>query len=667
MRVSRQILATALAVVCADANAQWERLGAPGTIAFSSLVVHKDKAHAIIDRSLFAADREAADRTVFYNIDQNSSGLTTALSWGELFVTGSTAGRVVVYSDVSTAQRLIDGSPTIQSIRSLAALGNVLLVGSYEGVHRSEDTLQSAILSSAEAGFLGVNRLEVLGSLVHAATDSGLFASSDTGSSWDRIATPRRKILDVARFRDTLFIGTEAGLYRSADNGAHWTDPLWPSERFPRLVVSGGRLFAATQTDLWRLGSDASGWTKLQFGLAGQFLDVVTIGRTEMVASYWGVAVAENGGPWSLGKSGSPPSTSTIQTLTTDGDLLLAGTDGRGTFVSADRGHTWTMRSHPFHYGGVYGVLSNAMHDGIWYSTTSNRIHRSADSGISWDISSAGIPADTRAYYFLAQGSRLWVGTAKGPYYTDNHGDSWTATPGRPAGAVFELAATSDGTLWAATDSGVQKSSSPYQTWSFADSLPRGTTVRLSQRGDTLFATASTAGPWRSLDGGKTWKHLRTGLPGAFLRPAHIGTRHSVAANGVGQIFTIGHSDTSWQSFQENLPDIDIKVTMLLDDTVYAWSGGFYRRALTPGNTSIGKRTRASATSFTHDFGERSLRFHDPRSLVRATVRDISGHVVLDAPAGTSWLSLKRLPAGLYALSLDHSDRRPEASKFLHR
>lgn len=668
MTISRFHIALALAGAFAQANAQWEPLGAPGVYSVVFLVAHKDKAYAGIERSLFVGEREGVGRTVFHPVDPLSNSLTTGLSWGEQFVTGNNVGRVVVYADVATAQRRIEGHPTIQRITSLAAVGHVLLMGSYEGVHRSTDTLQSAVLSSAAAGFVGVNQIEVFDSLVYAASDSGLFVSRDSGASWSKVATPRRKVNDAALFRDTLFAATEAGLYRSADNGASWLDPLWPTERFPRLLVRGERLFATTQTDLWRLGPDAAPWTRIHLGMAGQYLDFATLGRTEIIGSNAGVALSEEGGPWEVAKTSFTPTSPNLQALTHDGNLILAGSDGRGAFVSSDRGRTWTMRSHPYQYGGVYGILANAMHDGIWYSTTLKGIHRSADSGTTWDLANTGLPTDFSSYGFLENGTRLWLATSKGMFFTENHGDTWSAPPGRPAGkSVYDLAITRDGTLWAATDTGLQKSSPPFQTWTLSTDLPRGTTVRLAARGDTLYASSSAEGPWRSVDGGATWNVVRNGLPNAYLQRILPGTHHAFAANGLGDVFVIGHADTSWQSFQGNLPDSDVGAPMLLDDTVYLWSKfrSLYRRALPSPTSGVSSGRDRSVAPFVHDAG--SLRFREPSSLVGATVRDLAGRAILRAGAQAERLSLAGLPAGVYTVSVEVRDRPGVVGVFLQR
>jgi len=654
-----------------DVSAQWEPLGAPGTFSVSFLVEHKDKAYGGVERSLFSGEREGADLVVFRPADPAASGLTTGLSWGDDFVTGSNQGRVVVYSDVSLAQRRVEARPTIQAITALAALGNVLLVGSWEGVHRSDDTLASAVLASATAGFKGVNRLEVFDAKVYAATDSGLFVSRDTGLSWSKVPTPRRKIDDVALFHDTLYLGTEAGLYRSADSGSTWLAPLWTADRFPRLAVRDDRLFAMTQTDLRRKDPDAP-WSQVRLGLAGQYLDVLSLGRTEWIASYWGVAVSESGTPWTLARTSFTPASPNVQALAQDGDVLLAGSDIRGTFVSTDRGRTWTMRSHPFHYGGVYGVLANAMHDGIWYSATRQGIHRSADSGLSWDLSNGGLPdAEFSAYGFHPQGTRLWLCTDKGLYFTDDGGLTWAQPPGRPAGAsVYDLVASRDSTLFAATDTGLQKARPPYDTWTPAG-LAMGGYARVAGRGDTLYAWGSTPSPVRSRDGGLSWQPLASGLAGSSVQRILPGTHHAMATNGVGQVFVIGHADTAWQSFQGNLPETGVGAQVLVDDTVYLWSSfnRFVRRALPASPTSIGDAARRipSPAGFSWDARDAALRLDHPASVEAVLVRDLAGRTRLEAPARTGWLSLARLPAGLYTVVVRFRDRAPATGTVLRR
>ena len=652
-------------------SAQWEPLGAPRTFSVQFAEVHKGKAYAGIGRQLFAGDDEGFGRTVFYPIDALSSGLTTATSWGEEFVTGSQRGRVVVYSDVSSAQRRIEGHPTTQAITSLAGIGSVLLVGSFEGVHRSTDTLQSAILTSAALGFRGVNQLVPVAGSVFAATDSGLFASDDTGSTWRKIATPRRRINDVALQGDTLLVATETGLHVSSDRGATWLPPLWPTERVSRVLVRQDGLYATTQTDLLHKPTGGA-WRPVSIGLAGQFLNVLDLGETSMVASFWGIAVSQEKGPWIPAQSASGAMLANIQALSSQGDLLLAGTDNRGAFASWDGGRTWSMRSHAFHHGAVYGILANAIHDGVWFSSTSLGTYRSADSGISWTKSDSGLPSDAGLRSFRSEGGRSWAGTDSGLFHTDDLGTTWNALSVQPAGrGVNDLAILPGGRLLAATDSGLEEALPPYASWTRVD-LPKRAMRRLVRKGDTLYVSGTSGGPWRSRDGAATWTEVGAGLESSFLLSLASGSRQAVAADGMGRLYTIGHTDASWTSFQGDLPQSDVGALVVVDDTVIAWSKffGMYRRALPAPTVSVQDHSRQnpSVGAFVHDPRERSLRILDPASVAGVVVRDAGGRTVLQATAHTGWLSLARLPIGIYGVTVVHRDRRvPTTAMLLHR
>jgi photosystem II stability/assembly factor-like uncharacterized protein len=639
-------------------HAQWERMGAPGTFSVSLLVAHKDKAYAIIERGLYEGLREGTGRMVFNTVDTVSSGMTAAASWGEDFLTGTGNGRVVVYSDVSIAQRRTQAAVSNQGVNTVAAIGTVLLAGTSQGVHRSADTLKTVVLASTAAGFKGVNELKVALATVYASTDSGLFVSTDSGSTWSRIATPRRKINSIELFDDTLFLATEAGLFRSADAGATWLEPLWPEERFPKLVAQGDRLYAATQTGLW---SRAQGepWSQVQTGLAGQYTGVLELGRSRLLSSYWGIVSSESGDPWIPARPSFTPAAANVQALSNDGANLLAGTENRGTFASTDHGRTWTMKSHPFHYGGVYGVLSNAMLEGSWYSTTQKGIHRSDDSGTSWTLLSSGLPIDFSTYGFHPQGARLWVGTDKGLFFTDDKGDSWNVPPAKPAGqAVYGLVSNRDGTLFAGTDTGLQESSAPFDSWG-SNGLLQGT-VRPVQRGDTIYASSSEGGPWRSLDGGRSWARVRSGLPGSYLGGIQVGSRHAAAYDGLGGLYVIAHSDTVWQPYNGNLPEAGILAATLLDDTLYVALSfqGVYRRPLPTTTTSTGApAARHRFAAFWLAPGSRLLRFDQPASITAVSVRDLSGREILQSPSQTGQLSVARLPPGVYTVAVQYRDR----------
>lgn len=70
---------------------------------------------------------------------------------------------------------------------------------------------------------------------------------------------------------------------------------------------------------------------------------------------------------------------------------------------------------------------------------------------------------------------------------------------------------------------------------------------------------------------------------------------------------------------------------------------------------------------FVHDARERSLRLLEPASVARVVVRDAVGRTVLQGPEHTGWLSLARLPAGVYGVAIVHHDRRMETATLVNR
>ena len=93
------------------------------------------------------------------------------------------------------------------------------------------------------------------GETVYAASDRGLYISSDGGLIWesvtdfrdagqpDRFVRPRSSVFSVATTPDALWVGTEDGLLKSRDGGRTWriiranipTQPVNPTDEVPRV------------------------------------------------------------------------------------------------------------------------------------------------------------------------------------------------------------------------------------------------------------------------------------------------------------------------------------------------------------------------------------------------------------------------------------------------
>ncbi|MFZ1081908.1 MAG: T9SS type A sorting domain-containing protein [Candidatus Kryptoniota bacterium] len=215
-----------------------------------------------------------------------------------------------------------------------------------------------------------------------------------------------------------LYAGTlGSGIFYSYNNGATWT-PLSPqptNENVHALAISGGALFAGTTTGVYKLSS--GGWVAVNTG----FRDT------------------------------------TVNTLLTQGNGLLAGTSGGGVYVSTDEGTTWStmnsglgnfyvtslvVTSNPHNFSGI--EIYAATYDGLYYTTSLPG---------SWTLIR---PVLIDMSSFAALGQNLFGGTLfSGISLSTDDGATWTTMNSGLPNLNVQCLATSGGNLFAGTTGGV--------------------------------------------------------------------------------------------------------------------------------------------------------------------------------------------------------------------
>lgn len=108
------------------------------------------------------------------------------------------------------------------------------------------------------------------GQPVYAATNSGLFRSSDSGATWNPVS-PRFPVTAVAADGNFLVAGGENGLDVSFNGGAYWFHVFLPAGGLPGRVnavaLSGELLLAAGEAGLFRSPDRGATWERKGHGM----------------------------------------------------------------------------------------------------------------------------------------------------------------------------------------------------------------------------------------------------------------------------------------------------------------------------------------------------------------------------------------------------------------
>lgn len=221
--------------------------------------------------------------------------------------------------------------------------------------------------------------------------DSGLYVSSDDGTSWTPSGLAGKQVRALAAIGATLFAGTsdqigDGAVYRSTNNGASWIATTGISTAVMCLAVRGTTLFAGTATGSGIFASSNNGAT-------------------------WNSETATGG--------------ATILALAVSGSNIFAGTD-QGMFVSSNNGTGWeAINSGLIQSDWVYAL---AVSGANLFAATSEGVCLTTNNGTTWSVinSNSGVKG-WFAQGMAASGSNVFAGTDSGVFLSTNIGSSWTS------------------------------------------------------------------------------------------------------------------------------------------------------------------------------------------------------------------------------------------------
>jgi len=252
------------------------------------------------------------------------------------------------------------------------------------------------------------------GGKIFAATDSGVFLSSDNGDHWRSCLSGAYPTV-LMKDRMQLFAGTAgAGIFLSIDDGRSWvqTNPVTEQNLILSLVKMGTILFAGSGTApggiVLRSDDNGISWVMANKGFstkAGNIFSLATIGTSIIAGTNEGIYTSEDSGAHWVAAG---LENYAVYNIIVNGTNLFAGAvndlGGGGAFISSDNGKNWEVTS--FQSSGVNSLFAKGSnlfvsHYGIVFLST--------DNGINWK-NFPGLP-DTYTEQLIGVGEYLYAGS----------------------------------------------------------------------------------------------------------------------------------------------------------------------------------------------------------------------------------------------------------------
>jgi IPT/TIG domain len=259
-----------------------------------------------------------------------------------------------------------------------------------------------------------------------AATDKGLWRSSDNGGVWTETTLKNQAVYAVkARTvggTSTMLVGTDKGILRSVDGGATWQSPevttgtvistsnILQLKKVFDIEIVNSTWYAATDKGVFRSTTDGRTWTLLNIDRTVDNNEVrgITAEGSTIIVNLWKEGLwrsTNNGGSWA--KVNITGETALCRLVYahqgTSGTVWLAGAVSGNLWRSTNSGTAWTR---------------------VTTGTTTAR--SSAQTGITL----AGVDAMT------SLGKTLFAGTATGIVISQNDGQTWRRYPAASTKAI---------------------------------------------------------------------------------------------------------------------------------------------------------------------------------------------------------------------------------------
>ena len=453
----------------------------------------------------------------------------TGVSWAP---TGLSAGPNLVLptSDLSVVYATATWSPGIPIFRTTD--------GGETWVQRAEPPsggLFSRLLSlAAEEG----NPM-----VLYAATDVGLFRSSNGADTWEPLASPGPLVVAVAGIavdpldRQILYAavdsGNVSGIYRSLDGGRTWTRTAFTQRAFSLVIerVPGNwedgdstRVFALTSAGLqvtdnggvsWRrLAPELSSVSHLAIDPAGSSRLYVISGANVFRSSDGGETVNRVseyfGGPLKgIVAAGSP--------------VVLVGSE-RGVSRSENGGGEWSPANRGIHGVYVQSLAVDPVDPAVVFAAGARGIFESRDGGATWNEPVAGSPDAVAVMVDPTDRSTLYAGGGGGVHKSTDGGRTWR-NRGPLVTSIAELLIDPNnprrlfagaGSLYRSPDGadswrGLLTPDANYSTYYGGPPTVEAIAIAPSDS-STIYAGGETGFLYRSTDGGDNWSDLKAGI-----------------------------------------------------------------------------------------------------------------------------------------------------------
>ena len=278
---------------------------------------------------------------------------------------------------------------------------------------------------AAAANKTALNKTNTNKNLLATTVNGNIFRSTDTGKNWtkinaglDNVKTVWSVLTDIS---GKFFAATEQGLFVSTDSGVNWVmTTLNGKDVRAVLTDNAGTIYAGTWGSGVLKSVDAgASWTQVNDGLANTNVTSLTFSPDKSL-----YAGTFGGGAFKLADASSPWKKLSIAddkiwtVHATKSNELYASSYGNGVFVSLDNGATWSKALTSSNTKYIYNIQSDNANNVYMISTTGGIFVKVAATN-TWKNLGLGGFGVSSIYLDETDGS-VFIGTSSGYVYKND-------------------------------------------------------------------------------------------------------------------------------------------------------------------------------------------------------------------------------------------------------
>jgi len=481
-------------------------------------------------------------------------------------------------------------------IRCIALSGSNIFAGTESGVYLSTDNGSSWI--AANMGIkTSIISLAVSGNNIFAGTlYLGIYLSKDNGNSWmpvnnglpHPVKDPAIKNINSIVVKGTiLFAGTtDAGVFISTNNGSTWSESGMQTSSINSLAVSGNNIYAATSFGVYLSSDDGLTWTARNNGLIGKYVNSFAVNETTVYAAtnYGLFKSTDNALNWTS-ESGKLSGYNITSVAFSDTNIFVATSNG-GTFLSANNGGSWVTINN-----GLNGLNINtlAINGNIVLAGTKGGMYQTSNKWSNWTEINKGMVKNISVGALALEGKNILAGTGNfyyqgSVYLSFNNGTNWiNLNIGLFSSSVNALVVSGD-SVFAGTSYGLFLSTNNGSSWNPVNLSMINASIYTMVKSGTKFFIGTDGGVFFSSDNGKTWVLANNGLTD-FTNYPNVsdllisGTNIFAAVNSGGNelgVFRSSDNGSHWIEVNNGLP-LTVSALAKSGDKIFAGtSEGMY-------------------------------------------------------------------------------------------